>query len=93
MAPDYRRDDEKDLQTPKHRRPEPDNPNEVSGEDYQSNQARDDSNLQQLLQGLQAVKDGAVNEIEKQQILREGRDYLANAKKRRWALRTGKVGN
>jgi hypothetical protein len=46
-----------------------------------------------LLQRMQAVKDGAVNEIEKQQILREGRDYLANQKKKRWALRTGKVGN
>lgn len=60
--------------------------------DYQSDQARDDSELQQLLQRMQAVKDGAVNEIEKQQILREGRDYLANQKKKRWELRTGKAG-
>jgi len=103
-----RKSDEEALQTPEHRQPEsfPDEGDKFPSRiytttdnfyavenDYQSDQARDDSELQQLLQRMQAVKDGAVNEIEKQQILREGRDYLANQKKKRWALRTGKVGN
>jgi len=105
MASDRRRWDENDLQTPEHRRPEPfpdepddfwsrwgKTPNNASENDYQSDQARDDSELQQLVQRMQAVKDGAVNEIEKQKILREGRDYLANQKKKRWGLRTGKAG-
>jgi hypothetical protein len=106
FAASDRKSYEEALQTPEHRRPEPfpdepddfwsrlnKKPNDASENDYQSDQARDDSELQQLLQRMQAAKDGAVNEIEKQQILREGRDYLANQKKKRWALRTGKVGN
>lgn len=120
--PEYLRRRSEDAPTPRidpstARRPEPDDPNEVSGEDYQSNQVDQESpqtypdgtgfdeqaqNIDDELKGNKGVsvrtkKDvweeefDFINKTLAEQRVRERKK--ASAKKKEWALRTGKVGN
>ena len=115
--PEYLRRRSEDAPTPPvdnstYRRPEPDDPNEVSGEDYQSNLVDQESrqtypdgtgfdeqaqNIDDELKGNYGVSVRTKEEFDFiSKTLAEHRvreKKKASAKKKEWALRTGKVGN